>query len=382
MQRGGHPNWPWWRAVGAMIGGVVGVGVFGLPYAFEKSGFVIGLIELLVLGGLLLVLQLMYAEVVLQTYGRHRIVGYMRIYLGEWAGRVAAFLFTAYGWGAMLAFMLIGGTFLQALLGPIVGGDVWLYQLAMAAIAGALTFRGISHLARAELFVISGLLFLFVFIVLASLPHLIVGNLLVVHPADWFSPYGVVFFSLSGLGVIPELRDVLGRQIARLPQAVVVGMAVIVVLYAAFTFAVIGVTGAATTEAALTGLAAVLGRTFTVVGTLLGVVAVTSIFSVLATELQSTFRFDYNLTLFRAWLLTFSAPLILFVIGVNEFIQLIGFLGAVFGGIIGVMVVFMYERMRRSGVCKSHRCLNVPTWVSVLLILIFAGGIVQTFIHG
>ncbi len=362
-----------------MIGGVIGVGVFGLPYAFAKSGYAIGLLELLVVGGLLLALQLMYAEVAVQTYGHHRIVGYMRIYLGEWAGRLAAFLFAAYGWGAMVAFMLIGGTFLHTLLSPLLGGGVWWYQLAMAVIAAALSFRGVSHLARLELFVVCGLLFLFGFIILASLPHLALANLVVVHAETWFAPYGVLFFALSGLGVIPELKDILGkRQAHRLPQAVVVGMSVIVLLYALFTFAVVGVTGAGTTEAALTGLGGVLGWTFTVVGTLLGAVAVVSIFSVLATELQSTFRFDYRLSLRRAWLLTFSVPVILFLLGMHEFIQLIGFLGAVFGGIIGILVILMYERMRRSGVCKTHRCFKVPTAVSLLLILVFIAGIVQT----
>ena len=69
-----HLNVPFLRSVGLMIGAIVGVGVFGLPYAFAQSGVGIGLLELLVLGGCLTVLQLMFAEVVMATPDRHRLM--------------------------------------------------------------------------------------------------------------------------------------------------------------------------------------------------------------------------------------------------------------------------------------------------------------------
>ncbi|MDG1950529.1 MAG: aromatic amino acid transport family protein, partial [bacterium] len=64
-----HPNIRFLRSVGMMIGAIVGVGVFGLPYAFSQSGFPLGIIELIVVGGLLVIMQLMFAEVAVQTPG-------------------------------------------------------------------------------------------------------------------------------------------------------------------------------------------------------------------------------------------------------------------------------------------------------------------------
>ena len=36
------------RSLTVMMGGIMGVGVFGLPYAFTQSGFTVGLLQLLV----------------------------------------------------------------------------------------------------------------------------------------------------------------------------------------------------------------------------------------------------------------------------------------------------------------------------------------------
>jgi amino acid permease len=56
-----HPDVKLLRAVGMMIGAIVGVGVFGLPYAFAQSGVALGLVWLIAIGGLLTCLQLMFA---------------------------------------------------------------------------------------------------------------------------------------------------------------------------------------------------------------------------------------------------------------------------------------------------------------------------------
>jgi amino acid permease len=377
-QPAGHPNLPWYRAIGTMIGSVVGVGVFGLPYAFAQSGYVVGLLELFFVSGFLLVLQLMYAEIAIQTPGNHRIVGYIKQYLGHPWDRVTAVLFAVYTWGAMIAYMIVGGGFFHILLSPLLGGSEFWYQLSLAVVVAWLTFRGIRYLAKMELVIVCALLFLFVFMSLAALPHVHVPNLSLFHPEKWFLPYGVVLFALSGLGVVPEMKDVLGKQMMKLPYAVVAGQVIVTLLYAIFTFAVVGVTGEGTVENAFQGLVPILGSTFMIVGSLLGVLTVASIFSLLSIELQGTLRFDYHWSLRKAWGVVMTVPILCFLFGVREFIDLIGFLGAVFGGVLGILLIAAYERMRHSPVCINHRCLNVPHAVSWGLVLILASGMLYT----
>ncbi len=375
----GHPDITWFRAVGTMIGGVVGVGVFGLPFAFAQSGWCLGLLILLALGGLLLVLNLMYAEINIQTPGKHRLVGLVKKYLGSGWSHFATAIFIPYSWGAMLAYMLVGGDFLYALLSPLFGGPIIIYQVAIALLAAALTFGGVKKLAKMEFGVILALLFLFVFIILVSLPSLTWQNISPLHFSNWFVPYGVIFFAMSGLGVIPEMKEVLGNRHKKdLPHTVLVGQVLIFILYALFTLAVVGVTGAATTEAAFDGLATKFGPIFAVAGSLLGAITVVSIFSIVSIEMQDIWRFDYKLSQKKSWALAAFVPIIILFFGFNKFVDLIGFLGAVFGGVIGILVVIMYQKMRRDCPNLAHCSMKVPQVVVWLLVAVFAGGIIQT----
>jgi len=70
-------------AVSTLVGAIVGLGMFGIPYTVSRAGFFIGLGYLIVLGIVALLIHLMYGEVVERTRGRHRLTGYTAKYLGE-----------------------------------------------------------------------------------------------------------------------------------------------------------------------------------------------------------------------------------------------------------------------------------------------------------
>lgn len=372
-----HPNRPFLRSVGMMIGSIVGVGVFGLPYAFAQGGFALGLLELLFLGTLLVVLQLMLGEIVAQTPGHHRLVNYIGIYTGrlwKWVTLVAL----AFGvWGAMLAYMLVGGTFLHLLLSPVLGGDPALYSYAFAMIASGLVFGGLILASHIEYWVVCALLFLFAFIILASAPLVDFSHYATLNLGEFFIPYGVILFSLSGMGIVPELKDLLGQKHQRMLSPVIVtGMGIILALYALFAFVVVGVTGGETSLMAFDGLVPHLGHTFLIVATLLGSLTILSIYMVLGVELLNTFKFDFDLRHRTAWFLVCAVPIVLFMMGMREFIDIIGFVGSVFGGILGILVALSYWTMRRRGVCRTHHCINFPGSLTWLIITIFVAGII------
>ena len=241
-----HPN----KTIGVLgifIGSIVGSN-FGLPFVYAKSGLVIGLLVLVVLAVLITILQLMMAEVALQTQIRHRFIGYIGAYLGHHWKRIAMLAFAIAIFGSMTAYVIVAGGFLSVLLSPIFGGKEVVYGVVFALIANALIYRGIHFASRFEAVLTSVLIFLFVFVVLASLPYVQVNNLLTVNWKQAFLPYGVTLFSLAGIGVVPELRAVLGWQARRsLSHLIVVGM-VMITLSMAFT-AVVGVTGGYTPNA-------------------------------------------------------------------------------------------------------------------------------------
>lgn len=374
-----HLNVPYWRSVAVMVGGIVGVGVFGLPFVFAQSGYATGLAFLAALGLAMLVLNLMYGEIVLQTPGRHRIGGYVAEYLGEGWGRVATLSVVATVSGAMLAFMIVGGGFLHGLLSPMLGGGVEPYAFAMAALVAVASSRGLKLASRIEALVVASLLFLFVLLALAALPHASPGRLLT--GAGWsFAPYGAVLFSLSGIGIVAEMRDVLARQERLLPKAVVAGLAIVLALYALFTASVVAALGEGTTPVALDGLVGLLGRPFFALTSALGTLTVFSIFLTNAVQLQNLLCVDAGASRRVAWTLSCLAAPALYLMGARDFIAVIGFVGAVFGGIIGLFILATYEAMRRSRWCKEHRCLDVPVAVSALIAVSFIIGIVAEII--
>lgn len=368
---------PFLRSVGMMIGAIVGVGVFGLPYAFARVGFALGLLELLVLGAMMVVLQLMLGEIVIQTPGHHRLVNYVGIYLGrawKWVTLVAL----SFGvWGAMLAYMVVGGTFLHVLLSPVLGGEPAIYSYILATISSLLMFGGLALASRIEYLVIIALLFLFSFIFLSSLPSVDLSHIFTSNWKEVFAPYGVILFSIAGMGIVPELKDVLGKNHQRqLGSVIVLSMTVIVALYALFAFAVVGVTGGETTPMAFNGLIPYLGETFRVVATLLGSLTILSIYLVLGIELLNTLKFDFNLRHKTAWMIVCSVPIMLFAIGMREFIEIIGFVGSIFGGVLGILVALTYRFMQRRGVCRTHYCIHFPPILTWFIITIFLTGIV------
>lgn len=374
-----HPNIRVIRAIAMMVGSVVGVGVFGLPFTLAHAGFPLGALFLLILGGFMLCLQLMYVQVILHTPGKDRFVGYIERFIGWKTSRLALGVLSVSLWGAMLAYMIVGGQFLFILLSPLFGGTQTLYSLTFAALGAFFMYRGLGFMARLEVVVIGILLFLFTFISFAALPHVTLAHLTTV---DWRSiplVYGVALFAFGGLGIIPELRDVLGvKQIKHLPHILCIAVGIIVCLYVVFSFAVVGATGPLTTPMAFTGLVPVLGPLFGVIGSILAVITVLSINVLIGVQLQNTLRFDLKVPRVTAWLVVASLPVLLFVLGVREFIDVVGFVGALFSGILGILIVLMYERFR----CVSGR---TRLWFSkrwsLVLLILFSLGIIAELFH-
>lgn len=370
-----HPNVSWWRALGMAIGSTLGVGVFGLPYAFAKSGFLLGAIELIIVSSLLGVLSFMFAEVVLQTPGVHRVVGYVDMYLGRFWARVMTVDFTLAVWAAIVAYLIIGASFLHALFLPLVDIPSLFFSGFLLAFVFFLTHNGVRAFARFELPLMLLLFVLFAALLVRAAPEIRLTNLLPLHFDQMFVPYGVLIFALTGFGVVPSLKALLGkRQENRLPHILLLSRVFLGLLYILFALAVVGVTGASTSEMPFEALAPVFGTGFLVFASLLGVVTTLSIFSSLSLQLNEIFSIDLRLPRLLSSLLTFGPPAAVVALGWTDFIRLLQFTGATFGILTMLLLLVVYEVLRRDPVCALRRCLRVPRWVSVLIALTLLAG--------
>ncbi|HTM68725.1 MAG TPA: hypothetical protein VL426_05500, partial [Candidatus Binatia bacterium] len=238
--------------------------------------------------------------------------------------------------------------------------------------AGAIWF-GLDIVSRISFFATIGLITAMLAIFALGAPHVRPDNLPLVTGLDWFLPYGVVLFSLSGLPAILEMEDILKGDHKYYRAAVVVGTVAAALLTTAFGIIVWGVTGAATTNDSVTGLRLVLGPGIATVGTVFGFISVTTAFLAVATNLQSTFRYDYKTGKLASWLLTVGPPFGVFLLGAKDFVSIISFSGAVFGGITAALVALLYIAVTHKEAVKERR-LGAPIWLAYTSIAVLSAG--------
>lgn len=366
------------RAVGTMIGSIVGVGIFGLPFAFAQAGYGVGLLVLLVLVGLNALLLLMYTDIVVHTPGRHRLAGYVSAHLGKGWGRFGLVALAVGVWGSMTAYLMAGGRFLSLLFETTSPAAETTFGLLVLAAVAVISYCGMKVASRAEVAILGILLFLLAFIAVSASSVAHPANLMPAHWDKLLLVYGVVYFSLNGgVAAIPEMKEIMGSG-ARLPHAVMIGMGWVLAIYALFTLSVVAATGTGTSAFALDALVPLLGGTFETVGSALAVVSVLSIFTLVSIALRHAFQFDLGLRKHTAWALTFLPPAILYLAGLRSFIGLIGFVGSVLAAGVGILVVATYESMRSSGVCRDHACVDLPRVCSVAVVGVYLIGMILT----
>ena len=363
------------RAIEALVGAVVGVGIFGLPYAFAQAGFVIGLAYLLALGTVMVTVLLMFSEVVLVTPGRHHLSGYVRTYFGAGWGKFAAFLTIAGNWGALVAYVLVGGQFAYSLLSPLLGGELFLYQVVFMMVGFLVTLRGLSFISRVEMYLVAALVLAILALAVGGVPHVAIEPLLYVSSSDAFLPYGVVLFAIGGISLVPEMRDILGKHASHLRRVVPWSYVVIVALYTIFAFTVVSVTGLNTSPEAIAGFGKVVGQWALFVGALMGFLAVTTSFFLVSVSSQDLLELDYGSSRLLAWFATLSVPAIVILLGVRDFVEVMGFTGAVFSGGVAIFAVALFLRVRARRGRRGKDAIDFPSWAGYLVAAIFVIGI-------
>lgn len=342
------------------MGNMIGVGIFGLPFAFAQVGFRLGIIELLIVGGLSLVGFLLYADLV-SIRGKHaRFITVISSELGPFGAVVSTLTFLCGMWGAMIAYLIVGGGFAHAVFGG--DGDIHTVRIIFYLLASVAMFGGVMFVQRVQsvlfpvLLVLVGLLFVIAF------PSMSMANLTPVHWENATLPLGVILFAFGGLSAVPEVRDLLGRHKSLLAPSTILGMCCVAFVYIIFVLGVLALSGVHTSQDAISGISTVSGDGVVMLGSLIGMGVVFSACMAIGLALTNTFVYDFRLRHFRAWSLAVGVPLFAYLAGAKEFIDVIGWTGGVLGGLNGVMLVLAYERARVSGELPKNT-LRFPQWV-------------------
>lgn len=355
-----------------LSGMIIGVGMFGIPFAFVQAGFWLGAAELVVLAVIVWILHRIYGEIVLATRELHRLPGYVRIYLGRGAMPFVWFT-TFFGVvGSLLIYLLVGSFFADAVAKIVWSGStqffwaVVLYGLQL--IASALPFRKEAAINSVITVVFVGFV---VGLIAFLLPSADTSHFTTIQLSGAFVPYGVLLFALSGGIVIPDVITLVSRNATAARRVILAGSILPAIIYALFAFAIVGISGAATSQDAITGLAPFMNGGILLLGSVIGFLAIITSYLPLGESFAALLRLDFKLPKRFAWFAAATLPFILYLLGVHDFIRVMGAVGVFAVGVdVWLMVAMYYVIQRRRG--EGTRA-SAYIWKAGLLLLASAG---------
>ena len=357
------PNGNFWLAVFSLVGTTIGAGIFSLPYAFFKSGFIIGFLEFIAIVAAVLLIQLIIGEIALRTKGKKRLIGYTEEYLGyKWKLFVTISTLLG-GIGVLLVYIILAGHFLS-------------FLISQSAVSSSLIFFAVWFLfilVKPRIFGKTELIFSFsvisIIILISSfnVGYIDFNNFKGLNIDNILLPYGVILFAISGYYVIPEMEDIIGTSKRKLKKAIICGTLISAIVYLFFIFIVLGVSGNLTSPDAISGLAGVLNsRAILLLGSFLGLLAVSGASLSYGIYIKETLWYDFKINKWLAWLITGAAPLTLFLLGARNFVTVIGIIGALFFAFQAVVVLLIHKKSKSSEIKPDYE-IKLPNFVYYLI---------------
>ncbi len=359
----------WLKAYGLFTGGVIGVGVFGLPAALQQAGLAVFLIHVVIVGILAWWLQRCMLDIVLATPGKHRVPGYARHYLGSVGFSIATIANLLGLFGALVAYLVAGGAFAQLVLEGMLPLSPSTAIAAYMLPGALLLLFGLQSLPTLELLILALFLAILGVLPFAAGDAFAVSRLsLTGHATSVMLPFGVLLFSLWGVSLIPETVELSQRRLFRAASVLTAGLVTAGIAYVVFAMFIAGVTGSATTDDALTGLQSVLDNRFVRIAALFGILTTFSSYLAQGLTLLRTFTLDFKLPRLLAWGITIGAPLAFVLFGTHSLLSVLALTGAVFLGVEGVVVLLIRHAVARSSAERTS--LFIPLGVAASLLVV------------
>lgn len=359
---GSKNNNNFWLTVFSLVGTTIGAGIFSLPYAFFKTGFIIGVIGLITLVAVVLLIQLIIGEIALRTRGKKRFIGYAEQYLGyKWKLFVTIATLLG-GVGVILVYIILAGRFLSMLIHQ----SFFTSSLIFFAVWFLLILIKPKMFGKAELIFSFFIISIIILISSFYFNYIRFDNFSGIDFSNILLPYGVILFAISGFYVIPEMEDIITNK-RKLKKAIIFGTLIPAIIYLFFIFIVLGVSGSLTSEDAISGLASALNsRTILFLGSLLGLLAVSGASLSYGIYIKETLWYDFKINKWLSWFLTGAAPLALFILGVRNLITVISIVGALFFAFHSVVILLIHKKSKSSEIKPDYE-IKLPDFVYYLI---------------
>lgn len=363
----------YFKAVAVMVGYIIGVGMFGLPFLVSQAGILSFAVFVVIFGPVQHLLHLIYANIIVVTKGYHRMPGYAGKYLGH-KGKIIVFVAKLIGnYGALLAYIIITGIFLHQLLGPIFGGSEFMYATILFLIEALVIYFGIGMIARAELIMTILLLLVVGIIGWKGWGIVDLANYSLVNWHYFLLPYGAILFSFDGNGSLPLVAKLLNKNPKAMKSVVRVGTVLSIVVITGFTLIIVGMSGAQATPDALTGISQVIGNGIVLFALIFGILTMVTSFFGVAESVRETLWWDFNVNKKLAWALAVFVPYLLYLSGFKNLIEVISLAGAVAGGLCAIILILIFKRLQKKNELVLFKYQPSQTLNSILIAMFICG---------
>ncbi len=354
-----------WQGVALLVSATVGAGVLGIPYAVAKVGVIVGIAYIVGLGLLVIGLHLLLGEIAIRTKSPLQLVGFAHTYIGKKAGWLMSAIFYISLFGAQLIYLIGEGESLQALF----GGSAWQWSLVFFFISSVVIFLGMRTIKTVELVLTIGLLLVVTLIGIFSVPHIQFPHITTIHLGQLLFPYGVILFAFHAASAIPEVHTLLRDQQKTFKKTIIIAGILSICLYSIFALTVVGVTGEETTQIATIGLGNTLGPLMRICGNIFAALAMGTSYLLIALSLRDSLRWDKNIPTLPATAIVVGIPLIIFLLGLREFIGVMDIVGGVFISLESVLIVWIYMNAKKRGDITPEQGFIRHVWPLLIIIL-------------
>lgn len=369
-------------AISTFVGTIVGVGMFGLPYIASKIGFIPMMFYLI--GGAIITLavNLIHAEFLIASSGKKRLAGYVKEHFGDRWGFFAFIIFLIGMYGSMLAYIIVGGKFLQGIIFPFFPISLLCATVIYFIIGTLLIYNGIKSISQAEFLMMMFLIILVFIFSLISFPKINLNNFLGTNLDNIFLPYGIVLFSFWGTSILPEIKEeflksnkkekYLEKGKRDLKMVIFYSTVMPLIIYAIFVAAVLGISGKVTSSEAFSGLEPFLSNKIIYIGYIFGFLSVFTSYISIGLSVKNSFLYDYKIKEKLSFFCACFIPFIFFLLGFNNFISVINLVGTITFGIAGIFIFLLYLKLKKEKKIKKSL---FPSFVIYVLMIIFLMGI-------
>lgn len=316
---------PFYENIFLLLGTIIGAGIFSLPIALRQSGWIFFFLTIIGLAYLLAKTNTLYRDIIESIPEKHQLPGYVKIVLGKQMSKISTFLLLISTIGALLAYLIIGGTF----MGNVVGSGSWTGSIIFFISIFFVTILAGKRIEEFDVVFTVIKVLLLASIIVSSFSHLtfFTTRFIPMIGENPIGAYGAILFALIGISIVPELKK--DRCIHK---SIYIAEFVVLIFY--MLFAVILYPYLSSSELVF--------KSF--------LFDITGVFTILSPYLMMTLigndllEKDLKINKKHSFIIVLFVPIVLFLIGMTSFIKVISLTGGVFLGSIVILVTMMYKK--------------------------------------